>query len=234
MHAIILAGGKGTRLRPYTTVLPKPLMPVGEFPIIEILIRQLKYHGIKNITIAVGHLASLIEAYCGNGKKWGVDITYSYEKKPLGTAGPLALVKRFNSTTLVMNGDLLTNLNFSKMVDFHRENSPIVTIGMYNREEKINLGVLKTDTSNKILDYVEKPANYYKVSMGIYVVEPDALNYIKKDKWLDFPDLIKLLIRKRQKVLGYLCECFWLDIGRIDDYEVALNKFEELKSSLLP
>ncbi len=234
MNAIILAGGTGTRLRPYTTVLPKPLMPIGEYPIIEILIRQLKSYGIRKITIAVGYLASLIEAYCGNGNKWGVDIKYSYEKKPLGTAGPISLVEDFHSAAVIMNGDLLTNMNFSKMIEFHKTNSPIVTVGMFNREEHINLGVLKTDKNNHILDYIEKPMNHYKVSMGIYVVEPDILNYVRKDEYLDFPDLIKLLINEKHKVLGYEFKGLWLDIGRMDDYDLALNKFEQLKSSFLP
>jgi len=234
MNAIILAGGKGTRLKPYTTVLPKPLMPIGDYPIIEILIRQLKYYGIRRITIAVGHLGSLIEAYCGNGKKWGVTIQYSYENKPLGTVGPISLVEDFHSTAIILNGDLLTNMDYSKMVEFHQTNSPIVTVGMFNREETISLGVLKTDGNNNILDYVEKPKNQYKVSMGVYVAEPDVLSYVKKDEYFDFPDLIRLLIRKQRKVLGYECEGFWLDIGRMDDYEVALSKYGELKSSLLP
>ncbi len=234
MNAIILAGGKGRRLRPYTTVLPKPLMPVGEYPIIEILIRQLKHSGVEKLTIAVGYLASLIEAYCGNGERWGVEIRYSCERSPLGTAGPLSLVKDLDSTTIVVNGDLLTDMDYTRLIAFHRTYSPVVTVGMYRREETISLGVLKTDHANHIIDYIEKPTNSYQVSMGIYVVEPEIRRYIRKGERLDFPDLIRRVIQNKQTVLGYPCEGFWLDIGRPDDYELATSRYEELKSSLLP
>lgn len=233
MRAVILAGGKGTRLKPYTTVFPKPLIPIGDMPVIEIVIRQLRHYGIKEITIAVGHLAELIEAFLGNGKKYGVKIDYSREEQPLGTAGPLALIKDLDETFMALNGDLLTTLDYSKLIKYHKINSPIVTIGMHNRAHRVDLGVLELDRNNKVQDYIEKPLYKYQISMGIYIFEPRVLDYIPKNKKLDFPELIKSLISNKEKVIGYPCRDFWLDIGRPDDYERAIIEFENKKKSFL-
>ena len=233
MQAVILAGGKGTRLAPYTTVFPKPLMPIGEMPILEIVIRQLKKHGFTKIVLAVGHLAGLIEAYFGDGSKWGVEITYSREDEPLGTAGPLALIDDLAENFLVMNGDLLTNIDYSGLMSYHLENGALSTISMYTKDVPISLGVLELDDEGKIVDYIEKPTLKYKVSMGIYIFNNKILNYIERGKYLDFPDLIKNLIKKGENIRGYKFEGYWMDIGRHEDYSRVLEEFESMKNELL-
>ena len=182
MRAVILAGGKGKRLTPYTTIFPKPLMPIDDIPIIEIIVKQLRHYGITDITIAVGHLGELIMAFLGNGEKYKVKISYSKENEPLGTAGPLSLIKGLDETFMVLNGDLLTTLDYLKLIKYHKLNSPLVTVGTYNREYKIELGVLKVAENGEIKNYIEKPINKYQVSMGIYIFEPAVLKYISKDK----------------------------------------------------
>lgn len=230
MRAIILAGGKGKRLTPYTTVFPKPLMPIDDVPIIEVIIRQLRYYGIKEITIAIGHLGELVMAFLGGGEKYGVKINYSKEEQPLGTAGPLSLIKGLSETFMVLNGDLLTTLDYLELIKYHKVNSPLATIGTYNREYKIDLGVLKVAESNEIQDYIEKPIHKYQVSMGIYIFEPEVLSYIPKNKKIDFPELIKILISNKEKVISYPCKDFWLDIGMPEDYEMAIKEFKNNKS----
>jgi NDP-sugar pyrophosphorylase family protein len=234
MRAIILAGGRGTRLVPYTTVLPKPLMPIGDIPILEIVIRQLKYYGFKRITLTVWHQAALIETFFGNGKKFGVKIDYSRENTPLGTAGPLSLINDLNKTFLVMNGDLLTNLDYSEMLKFHKNNNAFVTMALYQKRVKIDLGVIKTDERGFVKHYIEKPTMKYDVSTGIYVFQPQVRRYIMKEKKFDLPDLIKLLIKENKTIIGYQFKGYWLDIGRYEDYQNALNLFEKQKHKFLP
>ena len=233
MQAIILAGGKGTRLKPFTTILPKPLMPLGDLPILEIIIKQLHYYGITNIVLAVGHLSELLRAYFGDGGKWGVHITYSYEKEPLGTAAPLKLIDYLEDDFFVLNGDILTNLVFTDLYNFHLESNSLCTIATYNKEVKIDLGVLTINIQNEITNYIEKPKYTYSVSMGIYVFRKKAVDYIPNDSYFDFPELIKLLIHYNQTVKSYNFDGYWLDIGRKDDYEIALDEFELHKSSFL-
>jgi NDP-sugar pyrophosphorylase family protein len=182
MRAVILAGGKGTRLLPYTTVIPKPLMPVGDRPILELIIRQLKHYGFSRVTMAVGHLAELIEAYFGNGNKYGIKIDYSREDEPLGTIGSLSLIDTLDTTFLVMNGDVLTNLDYLKLVDFHKKNQAVATIASYNKEVKVDLGILEMDEGFELKDYIEKPTFKYDVSMGIYVFEPEILSFIEPNR----------------------------------------------------
>jgi NDP-sugar pyrophosphorylase family protein len=210
-------------------VLPKPLLPVGDVPILEVVVRQLASHGFKEIIIAVGHLGTLIMACLGDGSKYGVKIKYSIEEKMLGTSGPLALIPNLDETFLVMNGDILTTLNYSKLVNFHRKNKAIATIAMHKREVKIDFGVIKVGDKNKLIDYVEKPVLGYLVSMGVYVFEPKVLKYIKPNQKLDFPDLVKLLLEKKEKVVGYYTNGYWLDIGRPEDYAKAREDFERMK-----
>lgn len=174
MRTIILAGGKGRRLAPYTTVLPKPLMPIGDLPILEIVIRQLKHYGFKRITLAVGHQSALIKTFFGNGKKLGVKIDYSRESTPLGTAGPLSLIDDIDSTFLMMNGDLLTNLNYNDMLKLHKKSKAFATLGLYQKKVHIDLGVIETDKIGAILNYTEKPTLKYDVSMGIYIFNPEV------------------------------------------------------------
>lgn len=233
MQAVILAGGKGRRLAPYTTVFPKPLMPIGEMPILEIVIRQLKKHGFTKIVLAVGHLAGLIEAYFGDGSKWGVEIKYSREDEPLGTAGPLSLINDLDENFLVMNGDLLTNIDYSGLMRYHLENAALTTISMYTKDVPISLGVLELDDEGNIVDYIEKPTLKYKVSMGIYIFNKRILDYIEKGKYLDFPVLIKKLIKKGENICGYDFNGYWMDIGRHEDYSKVMEEFETMKSELI-
>jgi len=234
MDAIILAGGKGTRLAPYTTILPKPLMPIGDVPILDIVLRQLKNHGFMKVTMAVGYLAELLETYFGDGRKYGIDIQYSRERKPLGTAGPLSLINVLSSPFLVMNGDILTTLNYSALIEYHKEKKAVATIAMNQRTVDIDFGVIELNTDSEIVHYIEKPNLKYLVSMGIYVFESKVLSYIKPDEKLDFPDLIKKLLENRERVIGYPSSDYWLDIGRRDDYEKAVNEFEQNKAKFLP
>jgi len=226
MKAIILAGGKGTRLAPYTTVLPKPLMPIGDKSILEIVIRQLVGHGFKEITMAVGYHAELIIAYCGDGSKFGADISYSKEENPMGTAGPLSLISGLDDTFLVMNGDLLTDLNYEKMLANHRLRKTMATLAVFKKEVKIDLGVVKIDKSNHIENYIEKPVYQYDVSSGIYIFEPSVLKYLKKGIKTDLPELILRLLKDGRKVNSFRFKGYWLDIGRHDDYDKAILEYE--------
>ena len=233
MKAVILAGGKGTRLKPYTTVFPKPLMPIGDKPILEIVIGQLKSHGFNEITMAVGHLAELIMTFFNDGGKYGIKIKYSREDHPQGTAGPLALMKEeLSETFLMMNGDVLTTLNYSDLVNQHKKNRAIATIALSKRDVYIDFGVVKLDDGDSIVGYTEKPKIDYLVSMGVYVFDPKVLEYIKPNEYLDFPDLIKKLISNGETVKGYVYDGYWLDIGRPDDYERANREIKEIYNKL--
>lgn len=232
MQAVILAGGKGRRLAPYTTVLPKPLMPIGDMPILEVILRQLKSAGITQITMAVGYLAELIMAFFGNGERLGLKISYSLEDKPLGTAGPLALIKDLNDTFIVMNGDILTDLDYRNLIQYHKRRGGIATIAAYKRKVKIDFGVIETNDKNLLIDYIEKPSFDYCVSMGIYVFEPEVLEYIPKNQYLDFPDLVKKML-KSEKIIIYPFTGYWLDIGRPDDYETAIKEFNKNRNCFI-
>ena len=233
MKAVILAGGKGTRLRPYTTVFPKPLMPVGDKPILEIIICQLKSCGLGEIIITVGHLGELITNFFGDGSKLGVNIKYAKEDQPLGTAGGLGLIKEeLKDTFLMINGDTLTALSFTGLINYHKRNGAIATIALKKREVYIDFGVVELDSSNNIKGYTEKPTVNYLVSMGVCVFEPRVLKYIKSRERLDFPDLIKTLISNGETVKGFVFDGYWLDIGRPDDYEKANREIEEIYNNL--
>ena len=233
MKAVILAGGKGTRLKPYTTVFPKPLMPIGDKPILDIVVRQLKMHGFDEIIIAVGYLAELIMTFFNDGAKYGIKIKYSREDKPLGTAGALALMKEeLNDTFLMMNGDILSTIDYSDLIKYHIKNESIATIALKKRKIGIDFGIVEQDNTNTIKNYIEKPTIDYLVSMGVYVFDPEVLEYIKPNKKLDFPDLIKVLISNRKTVKGYVYDGYWLDIGRPDDYERANREIEEISDKL--
>ena len=233
MRAVILAGGKGTRLAPYTTVLPKPLMPIGEMPILEIVIRQLEKHGFNDLTLAVGYLAELLMAYCGDGSKFNVKLNYSREEQPLGTAGPISLVSDLNDTFLVMNGDLLTTIDYSAMLKYHKERGALATVACYQRDVKIDLGVIEVDSDNWVVNYIEKPTYHYSVSMGIYLFEPEVLQYIPKNQRLDLPELVINLMNADKKVNVFNFDGYWLDIGRPDDYEKAIEEFGKNRETFL-
>lgn len=234
MRAIVLAGGKGTRLEPYTTILPKPLMPIGDMPILEVLLRQMKCAGINHVVLTVGHLASLLRAYFGDGAHSDIDITYSQEQIPLGTAGPIALVKGLDKTFLVTNGDVLTNLDLKKLIAFHKKTGGIATIAAHRRQVKIDLGVIQWNGDDQISGYIEKPTTDYTVSMGMYVFEPRLLDYIPVGEYLDFPDLILKLIASGEKVCGYTFDGYWMDLGRPDDYIQANQDFSNMRKQFLP
>ncbi len=234
MKAVVLAGGKGTRLAPYTKILPKPLMPIGDMPILEVLLHQMKAAGIDEVVLTVGHLSELLRAFFQDGSQLGLKITYSYEDKPLGTAGPIALVDGLDGTFLVTNGDVLTTLNFRELLKFHREQNAVATIAAHHRKQKIDLGVLQYDGGCRLAGYIEKPTYDYMVSMGIYIFEPRVLDYIPVGQYLDFPDLVQRLIAANEKVVGYQFEGYWQDLGRPDDYESAGLDFEKMRSEFLP
>jgi NDP-sugar pyrophosphorylase family protein len=234
MKAIILAGGKGARLRPYTKILPKPLMPIGDMPILEILLRQMKRSGVVDHAIlTVGYLEELLRAFFKNGERFGLQINYSFEEQPLGTAGPISLIDDLNETFLVSNGDVLTTLDLADLVRYHQENAATATIAMHARQVKVDLGVLELDGSRQITGYIEKPTYDFHVSMGIYVFEPRVLDFIPYNQHLDFPDLVLKLLEAGEKVVGYPFEGYWQDLGRHEDYEQAVKEFESMRSQIL-
>lgn len=232
-RAIILAGGKGTRLKPYTVVLPKPLMPIGDYPILEVIIRQLVYSGFDHITMAVNHQAELIQAFFGNGSKWGIRIDYSLEDKPLSTMAPLKLIQDLPENFLVMNGDILTDLDFGKFYEHHTAGNHIFTISSYKREIKSEFGVLEVATDNKLIGFKEKPITYYDVSMGIYMVSKKAVEYIPENTFYGFDHLMLDLIKNNQNANVESFNGYWLDIGRPDDYMQAIDIFENEYSKFL-
>jgi len=229
LRAVILAGGKGTRLRPFTVNFPKPLVPLGETPVLEVLIRRLIRYGVTDITLTLGHLAELVKAYFYHRRSIVEQITLRYveEEEPTGTAGSLALVPGLDDTFLVMNGDLLTNLDFNALVQFHCEQEAMLTIATHTRDVKIDLGVLEFDGNYQVTRYLEKPEATYHVSMGIYVYEPIVLKYIEPGRYLDFPDLVLRLMKRGERVCAYPSDCLWLDIGRPDDYARAQELVSE-------
>lgn len=234
MKAVVLAGGKGARLAPYTKILPKPLMPIGDMPILEILLHQMKRAGITEVILTVGHLAELMHAFFQDGERFGLHIEYSYEDHPLGTAGPLSLVAdRLDETFLVVNGDVLTTLDLNELITTHRSSGAIATIASHTRQVKIDLGVLQTNGSNELTGYIEKPTYNLLVSMGIYVFQPSVLSFIPYNQYLDFPDLVLNMIKKGERVMGFPFDGYWQDLGRPDDYEQAIQEFDSIKSQIL-
>jgi len=209
-------------------------MPIGDMPILEVLLLQMKTAGIDNIVLTVGHLSELLRAFFQDGSQFGVNISYSYEKCPLGTAGPIALIDGLEETFLVTNGDVLTTLNLRDLIHFHREQKAAATIAVHERQTKIDLGVIQWNGNFEIKGYVEKPVYDYTVSMGVYVFEPSVLSYIPREEYLDFPDLVKKLLTAGEKVSGYRFNGYWEDLGRPDDYERASRDFENMREQFLP
>lgn len=226
-RAIILAGGRGTRLKPYTIALPKPLVPVGDKPILEIIILQLKLNGFNHITITVNHMADIIKAFFGDGSKWGVKIDYTMETKPLSTMGPLTLISDLPDDFLVMNGDVLTDLDFSLLYEYHIEHQNNFTIASSTRADIIDYGVLTRNTQNKLTKFDEKPASEFLVSMGVYIVNKKVVSYIPENTFFGFDHLMDLLINKAEYPSVYEYDGRWFDIGRPDDYEKAASEIEK-------
>lgn len=235
-RAVILAGGLGTRLRPYTVVLPKPLMPVGDRPVLDIVVRQLKRDGFDRITISTGHLAELIEAFFRDGSDYGIPIDYVREHEPLGTVGALALIDGLDEDFLVMNGDVLTDMSFRAALEAHSANDAVATITAREQPVDVSLGVMVMDDvdDTRLVDYIEKPQLRYQVSMGVYAFSPSVLPFIEPGKALDFPDLVLRLVAAGEIVRQRPSDDYWLDIGRPGDYEQAQEDFDRLRERLLP
>jgi NDP-sugar pyrophosphorylase family protein len=224
-QAIILAGGKGTRLRPFTATLPKPLVPVGDQPIIEVVLRQLKHFGFTDIVISTGHLAELIRAFCGDGRRWGVKIRYVREDRPLGTSGALKLIRRLKPHFLTVNGDVLTTLDFRKVYEHHLRSGAAATIGVCERQAPVDFGVIELDRAGELSRYTEKPTYRYLVSMGVNVFDRRALRLIRTGEPLGIPELIQRIVGDGGRVVGFRNKSDWLDIGRPADYETAQGLF---------
>ncbi len=236
MQVVILAGGKGTRLRPYTTVIPKPLMPVGDMPILEIILRQLRRAGVHEVTLACGYMGQMFHAFFQDGARFGLKIEYSFEEKPLGTAGPIAMaIDRLENDFLVMNGDLLTTLDYRALYDAHVESGAAATIALYTREVKIDFGVIELGEGERLGRYIEKPVHRFDVSMGINVFNAAKVRrFVKQGEHLDIPQLMMKLHEAGELVRCQRLPCYWLDIGRIDDYQVANEIFASRQAEFLP
>lgn len=232
-RAVILAGGQGTRLRPYTVVFPKPLMPLGDYPILEVIVRQLAASGFTRITMAVNHQANLIKAFFGDGDAWGVRIDYSVESKPLSTIAPLCLIPDLPERFLLMNGDVLTDLRFRTLVDDHARSGSSFTIAAAQRTHRIDYGVLKADADWRLVGFDEKPSMQYLVSMGVYVVEKRVLKIVPPDLPFGFDDLMHALIANGDPINVRPHPGYWLDLGRPDDYAQAIEEFDRRKAEFL-
>jgi len=231
-RAIVLAGGQGTRLRPYTAVIPKPLMPVGDRPVLDIVIRQLRRSGFDRVTIATGYLAELVEAFFGDGARYGLRIDYFREDEPLGTVGALACIEDLDRPFLVMNGDVLTDLDFGALMRQHEQSDAIGTIAVTTQRIDVSLGVLQLDEreADRVAGYVEKPAIDVDASMGVYCFSPAVRSHISRGEHLDFPDLVLRLLDRGEVIRTWRPDAYWLDIGRHDDHDLAMREFERNRS----
>lgn len=224
---VVLAGGEGQRLRPYTWVVPKPLLPIGNTSVLELLLVQLQRQGFAQVILAVSYLAELVEAGCGDGSRFGLQIRYSREPTPLSTAGPLKLIDGLSSTFLTVNGDVLTDFRYEPLLRFHKERGAVATIAAQRRRIEIDFGVIEKRGNERLGRYIEKPSYDYLVSMGLNVLEPRVLDYIEPGEKLDMPVLMQRLGDAGERVLVFETECLWLDIGREDDYERAIDLFSQ-------
>jgi NDP-sugar pyrophosphorylase family protein len=221
MKVVIQCGGLGTRLRPYTMVLPKPLMPVGSKPVLELLLKWLRRNDVREIYITTGYLGHLIKSFCGDGRQWDVRISYTQESEPLGTIGPLSLLRdRLDSTFLVINGDVLTDLSIAAFAACHRRHGSVVTVATANRKTKMDFGVIE-QSSGRITSFKEKPILSNLMSMGIYCMEPEVLDYIPRGIPFGFDDLILCMLARELPAYTFLHDGLWLDIGRIEDFQTA-------------
>jgi len=226
MRAVILAGGKGTRLKPYTITLPKPLVPVADEPILEIIIRNLRKQGIDELDICVNHMGHLIESYFGNGEEYGVKIKYSYERKALGTVAPIKLIKDLPDNFIVMNGDVLTDLSYEDLFSEHKNSNAILTIATFQREENIDYGVIRIDDDGTIYDFGEKPKITLDVSMGVYAFNKRVFDYVPDDAPFGLDDLMQVLLKNKELVKAHQHSGYWMDIGRPSDYEQANEDYK--------
>jgi NDP-sugar pyrophosphorylase family protein len=230
LHAVIMAGGKGTRLAPYTTVLPKPLMPIEDQPILEVVLRQLRHFGFRRVTISVGHLAELIMAFFGDGRRWGLEIDYAIEDTPQGTVGALRHMALPEAPFLVMNGDILTDLDYQALYRAHLAGGGLLTIAGFRKHVDISLGVLEYDGGQTLTGFREKPRLYFDVSMGIYVMSPAIRSVLPPAGPYGFDHLVKDLLAAGKPPRIFPFEGLWLDIGRKEDYEGAAEVFRVHRS----
>jgi NDP-sugar pyrophosphorylase family protein len=235
MHVVILAGGKGVRLRPYTSALPKPLVPIGEeYAILDIILQQLTSQGFTTATLAVGHLSPLIRAFVGDGSRWGMEVDYTEEVTPLSTIGPLFPIRdRLPEHFLVMNGDVLTTLNYADLLTAHMRSGAPLTVATSPRVVKIDFGVLETKGGH-IVGFKEKPLLSYLVSMGVYALSRETIAKYPEGMSFGFDELVLDLLAHDTPPEVYEFEGYWLDIGRPDDYDEANARFEEIRPLLLP
>jgi NDP-sugar pyrophosphorylase family protein len=236
MRAVILAGGRGSRLAPYTTVIPKPLLPVDDKPILEIILRQLARAGFDHITLALGYMSSYFHAFIAQHRslKTLARIDFIEEEKPTGTAGSLAFVPGLRGTFLVMNGDIFTNLDYRALLAHHHVQKGTLTIALHQKDVHIDLGVVKTDDTGRVVEYVEKPSLAFGVSMGIYVYSDEVLSFIEPGEYLDFPSLVGRLLAAGKKVVVYPNNACWLDLGRVEDLQRASEVFARRREEFLP
>jgi NDP-sugar pyrophosphorylase family protein len=234
-QAVIMAGGKGTRLHPYSALFPKPLMPLGDMPILELLLRRMRTAGVREVIIAVNHLRHLIEVYFGDGSELGLKLYYSEEDKPLGTAGALGnMLPHLDDTFFVTNGDLLTTMNLRSMALRHIAEHADASVGIYERENKIDFGLIEFDARNRMCAYREKPTSKYHVSMGVYILQREAVRpHVSNVDYLDMPNLLLKIKGDSGSVVCYQENCVWLDIGRPDDFALAQKMFEEDREAFL-
>lgn len=232
-RAVILAGGRGTRLQPYTVVLPKPLMPIGEYPILEVIVRQLARHGFEHITMAVNHQANLIKAFFGDGSQWQVRIDYSLETKPLGTIAPLGLIQDLPDHFLLMNGDVLTTLDFRQFWNTHVQDGRQFTIAAACRKQVADYGILHAGASSRLAGFEEKPVTDYLVSMGVYAVSRQVLSFLPEGEKYGFDDLMHRMLAEQRPVHIHEHRGYWADIGRPDDYMQAIKDFDAMRNEFL-
>lgn len=236
MIAVIQAGGKGTRLQPYTFIMPKPLMPVGDHPVLEILLKWLRKWGVKKTIITTGYLGHLIRSLCGNGfsNNCGMEISFSQEPEPLGTVGALRLVdNQLNSTFLTVNGDLITDLDLREFIKFHKSRGGLLTVAVTRKKVGVDLGVLESK-DGIMTNFKEKPILDYVVSMGIYCMEPGILELIPKGVPFGFDNLVLEMLQEKLPVHVFEHKGLWMDIGREEDFKIAQKDFmTKHKSSVL-
>lgn len=232
-EAVVLAGGKGTRLQPFTHVLPKPLLPLGQRPILDVVLTRLARDGCTKATLAVGHLGHLIEVYCNSGERWSLELDYFREQTPMGTVGALAQIESLpDAPFLVLNGDVLSDIPFQDLLASHARSGADLTIASFRRATRDELGIIETDQDGRLLAYHEKPRHEYLVSMGIYVVQPSAVTLIPPGEPMDFPDLVQALLAAGRHVHTHEHDGYWLDLGRPDDFARANEEFETIRSQL--
>jgi len=229
LKAVILAGGKGTRFRPFSFVIPKPLMPIGEDPILLHLINRFKKSGINKFLVSTGYQSELIRAYFGDGERFGAHVKYFHENEPLGTAGPLSLMRaefQDDEYFFLINGDIYTEVNFKAMADYARESQADVVVGYVEKREKSSFGILSIE-NGKVASVVEKPERQFCISSGIYVIRGKALKHIPDNKFFTMPDLVNIYLKNNMPIGAYRLDSFWIGIENADNLDEVLKRIEK-------